>query len=287
MSVSSLSLDGKILHLIDTPSFDETCMFDVDALKQISLWLGVSYKKEKILLTGVIYLQRITDYYVGTKAAKNLQMLKYLCGKDSFASIVLATTMWDKTSTEDGSRREYGLASSPEAFSPLIRKGSIMVRYTNNISSAISVIAMLVNQRKPTLLRIQSEIMNQGLVLNQTEAGRFLCVEMNQQQTLFQRQHQETQQDLEFALSRGDQTLVDKLIERQDRLQQKIDLIQRAQDELKVNLAGLSKEQDARLRYFETTYSNQIAVTADESAQPKQPQYSENLSGKLTSFLGK
>lgn len=49
---------GLRVHLIDTPGFDDTNKKDVEVLRDIAGWLGVTYKK-KILLSGLIYLHPI------------------------------------------------------------------------------------------------------------------------------------------------------------------------------------------------------------------------------------
>ena len=73
--------------MIDTPGFDDTFKPDIEVLKTAATWLSEAYQKD-LLLTGIIYLHRITDPKMGGTARKDLMMFKKLCGEDSFSNVV-------------------------------------------------------------------------------------------------------------------------------------------------------------------------------------------------------
>jgi hypothetical protein len=90
--------DGKnntdiLVHLIDTPGFDDTNKNDAEVLKDIANWLNTTYQNET-LLSGVLYLHRISDSRMQGSAKRNLLMFMQLCGPHCYQNVMLATTMW-------------------------------------------------------------------------------------------------------------------------------------------------------------------------------------------------
>jgi hypothetical protein len=81
------------VHLIDTPGFDDTNRKDTEVLKDIANWLSTRYQ-EKTLLSGVLYLHRITDPKMQGSAKRNLLMFMQLCGAHCYQNVMLVTTMW-------------------------------------------------------------------------------------------------------------------------------------------------------------------------------------------------
>ena len=102
MEVVPCSLgEGEVIYLVDTPGFDDSERSDTEILLEITAWLSEAHK-EKLKLSGIIYLHRIPDLRVGGAAVANLQMFRGLCGDSNLESVVLATTMWDQTDKEKG-----------------------------------------------------------------------------------------------------------------------------------------------------------------------------------------
>src|SRR5207249_2436104 len=101
----------RSLILIDTPGFDDTYKSDTEVLREIAGYLSVAYSN-KVKLTGIIYLHRITDPRIQGSAMRNLRMFKKLCGSDSLGKVVLATTWWGKVDAEIGANREKELTDT-------------------------------------------------------------------------------------------------------------------------------------------------------------------------------
>ena len=116
------------VHLIDTPGFDDTNKKDVEVLRDIAGWLGVTYKK-KILLSGLIYLHPISDNRLRGSALRNLFMFKKLCGPECLRGIVLATTMWGLVNPDDGDKRENQLRSTDDFWGEMEKGGSRVMRH--------------------------------------------------------------------------------------------------------------------------------------------------------------
>jgi len=164
-------LKGYRLVLVDTPGFDDNYTGDVEILGRIAQWLKTSYRKKQVL-GGVIYLHDIShDRFSGT-ARKNLDMFRYLCGKDALNKVVLGTTKWGRVTADDGDRRERELEDIH--WKPLIDKGSMVRRSKGDLESAWDVIDVLLCkliEGMDTGLEIQKEMADGKKSFTETKAA--------------------------------------------------------------------------------------------------------------------
>lgn len=171
--------------LVDTPGFDDTNRSDTEILSLIAQWMQASYETNT-LLSGMIYLYRISDPRMGRSSIKNLSMFRQLVGADNMENVLLTTTMWDKVSLEEGERREDDLIHGKGSFwGPMIASGSRPRRHHNTRQSALSLIQEIIDCNGPRLLKIQKE-MADGRSLIDTEAGKSI----NEEIIMLQKQHQ-------------------------------------------------------------------------------------------------
>jgi hypothetical protein len=159
------------VHLVDTPGFDDTRISDEDVLSNIAFWLNVSYAAN-VRLSGIVYLHPIHKVRMGGSAHKNLRMFKQLCGEESLSSVVLATSMWSKVSEEVGQRREKQLKENKDMWADMIRQGSVVFRHDDTQESAIKIIDFILHQRRTTVLSLQRQMNEEGMELEETDAGR-------------------------------------------------------------------------------------------------------------------
>jgi hypothetical protein len=87
-------MDGRAVELLDTPGFDDTSKSDTETLQSILTWLKISGKKDT-LLSGIIYLHRITDDRMTGSMMTNLKIVKELCGEQATKNIILVSTRWE------------------------------------------------------------------------------------------------------------------------------------------------------------------------------------------------
>lgn len=73
------------------------------------------FKQTDTLLSGIIYLHRISDIRMSGSSTKSLRMFRKLCGTENMSKVSLVTTMWDKVTPEEGARRERQL-DGPDGF---------------------------------------------------------------------------------------------------------------------------------------------------------------------------
>lgn len=105
--------------------------------------------------------------------------MRKLCGDDTLAHVVIATTMWSDVETELAEKRQRQLAASDAFFKPALDKGARLLRHANTVESAHSIIRELIGL-PPEPLQIQRETVEERKELVETHAGQDLKVVLNQ-----------------------------------------------------------------------------------------------------------
>lgn len=123
MTKYSFHHKGRLIHMIDTPGFNDTNRSDTDILREISYWLAESYSPNQ-KLAGIIYIHKIDDNRIGKSALTTLEMFRQLCGDNYLPNVVLATTMWSEHEADLPKQllREEELKVSHLFWAPLIEK---------------------------------------------------------------------------------------------------------------------------------------------------------------------
>ncbi|KAF2796478.1 hypothetical protein K505DRAFT_406338 [Melanomma pulvis-pyrius CBS 109.77] len=240
---------GKKIYLVDTPGFDDSTRTDSEILREVALWLNAAHKS-KLKLTGLILLHRIIDVRVGGSGVRNIKMFKKLCGDDTLASVVLATTMWDyNTNEEVGNEREAQLHREPLLWKPMIEQGSKVYRQNNGRKSAMLIIQYLIDTKRPVTLDIQREMVDQKLQLGQTGAGSEVASEVEKAKRHYDKRLKDLEIQLQDALAKQDherrEEIEDAKLEFQSRLS-------RGQDELKRLQADTNDLQEEMKKRYET-----------------------------------
>ena len=126
-----------------------------------------------ILLTGLIYLHRISDRRVGGIARENFRLFRKICGASAMKNVFIVTTMWDDpTVTEQiGRAREQELQAKEIFYQPAIREGARMVRHQNGAESAKAIVSSLLDGRLAEELQMQYELVEERKTVPDTAAG--------------------------------------------------------------------------------------------------------------------
>ncbi|XP_006459451.1 hypothetical protein AGABI2DRAFT_191422 [Agaricus bisporus var. bisporus H97] len=169
--------------LVDTPGFDDTTRSDMQILQMISEWLQSMYKAD-VKLSGLIYLHRITDNRMAGSPYKNLRMFGELCGDVAMNQVFLVSTMWGKIKPEIGEAREQELKD--RFWEPLIKKGSSVERLSKTKSDeAWRIVNKLIEihdkKLKKEIVLLQEEMVDLGIKLNETQAGKTLYTSLQKQ----------------------------------------------------------------------------------------------------------
>jgi hypothetical protein len=221
---------GKIIYLVDTPGFDDSTRSDSEILREVALWLNEAHKA-KLKLTGLILLHRIIDVRVGGSGVRNIKMFKKLCGDDTLRSVVLATTMWDFNPNEEtGKARELELHRQPLLWKPMIDQGSKVFRQDNGLVSAMRIIQYLIDTRRPVILDIQREMVDQKMQLGQTGAGSEVATEVEKAKQYYDKRIKDLETELRDALSKQDHERREEIEDTKKEFQSKL---LKGQDELR------------------------------------------------------
>jgi len=163
-------MNGRRVHLVDTPGFDDTNVQDADILRVITMYLNTR-QNQKVRLSGIIYLHRISDRRVTGTASHNIRMFRGLVGEQTMRNVVLVTTMWDEVSPEEGAEREAELLGTDEFWGLMLDAGARFERYYHPIPDDGQRIVYSLLQNHPRTIQLQEE-MAQGTTLEDTTAGR-------------------------------------------------------------------------------------------------------------------
>jgi hypothetical protein len=240
------------VHLIDTPGFDDTNKKDVEVLRDIAGWLGVTYR-QKILLSGLIYLHPISDNRLRGSALRNLFMFKKLCGPDCLPGIVLATTMWGLVSAEDGIRRESQLRATNDFWGEMEKGGSRVMRHLRTKESAMTILSVILESRHPMLLKIQDEMINEGLGLEDTGAG----IKVNQDLIEADRKHKAELAALREDMKVADEASKREIAELMRKQQVEIEENEKQRKKLEINMAKLEEDRARDLKELQEQLAQQ------------------------------
>ena len=86
------------LFFVDTPGFDDSRQSDTVVLSDIVVCL-CAMQTRQIMLSGIIYLHRITDDRVVGTSMRSLRMLQNLIGTHRMANVLLVSTRWEEVRT--------------------------------------------------------------------------------------------------------------------------------------------------------------------------------------------
>ncbi|KAI8953229.1 hypothetical protein F4801DRAFT_144341 [Xylaria longipes] len=188
-------LHGRDVYLIDTPGFDNTNKEDVEVLTAVAHYLSVSYANN-VSVNGILYFHRISDTRIGSSTRHNLEMMRALCGEDSFENVAVVTTMWGSNHSEIelAKQRSREQELRDIYLCDMIEKGSQIVRHDrcNTLSerhtSAKNILTRTAEQWKDTqvTLQIQHEMVNLNMTLKETSAGRVLEVYIREHQSSYE-----------------------------------------------------------------------------------------------------
>jgi hypothetical protein len=146
-------------------------------------------RRDGALVGGVLYLHDISAKRFTGTARQNLLMFSRLCGYDAMPKTVLVTTNWpsDRNAVLEGREEQM----KGEHWNTLVEKGLHVRRFQRDRDSAWNIITHLL-QGMPSILlqrndadshldlQIQTELVNRGMAIPETEAGQELRYTLKQ-----------------------------------------------------------------------------------------------------------
>lgn len=245
-------------------------------LREIASWLTLSYSN-KVLLSGIIYLHRITDIRMQGSAKKNLLMFKKLCGDEALRKVVLTTTMWDKVPQHEAEDREQQLVEVPEFWGFMVSKGSTVYRHDNTVASAIGIIEELVRGNSTVTLDLQNQMVNQKHNLRDTAAGRELESELIRERQKWALELKDTQEQMREAIRLRDQESEQALREFKDEITTRMRRLEIENERLYIDNERLS---NARIEKLEKALEKQSKAHVNEVTNLQQDNFEPHKPSK-------
>ncbi|KIV97508.1 hypothetical protein, variant [Exophiala mesophila] len=236
---------GRTVYLVDTPGFDDTTRSDAEVLKDISYILAAMFAAD-FRLAGLIYLHRISDARMPGSAVKNLRMFQALCGESNYRHVVLATTMWAESEGSDARNvQNQRLRELQDTYwADMIQSGSMVMKHDGHESSALEIIRTLTARAEPPItLAIQRQLVDDGLTLDETDAGKVVFEEVIAAKRKFELELAELQESLEEAEQDDDQEGIENLRTERAALETEARRRERDGDSLGVDIRQLAWEQ--------------------------------------------
>lgn len=183
-------------------------MSDTEVLQMIADYLAAAYKQE-VKLSGIIYLHPISDNRVTHHTTKNLDMFRKLTGEKNLKNVILATSMWDKVTLDEGIRREDELKG--KFWKILTVMGAKTARHEDTAESARKIASMLLGN-KPFYLQLQEEMGKDNKALRDTAAGKEVMIELVRMKEEHQRELAEME-NLIKSSAKESETVIEALSE--------------------------------------------------------------------------
>jgi myosin heavy subunit len=238
---------GRVGYLIDTPGFDDTTRSDTDILKEIVDVLNRLYTT-RICLTGLIYLHRITDVRMQGSAVKNLDMLRSLCGEDAFPNIALVSTMWQTLDDQRvGIEREAMLKSNERFWGGIWRDDNQVKRHSGDVKSAREIVSWLAHRESKVVLGVQRQMIDEGLMLGETTAGKYLRRDLNKLRERYEKEMEELKESLKEARQDNDTVTEELLLAQRKEFESKLSTAVADEQGLRVSSQDLQTEKSLEL----------------------------------------
>ncbi|KAI8634780.1 hypothetical protein F5Y19DRAFT_124749 [Xylariaceae sp. FL1651] len=264
----------RTVYLIDTPSFDNTGRSDTAVLRDVAAWLNDSYK-DKILLSGVLYLHRISDMRMQGSAAMNLAMFRKLCGDESLNKVMLVTTRWDEVPEVTAVNREKQLMDVDKFGGYMVKRGSVMRRHYNTVFTARSIVDELAGAGGEVILAIQDEMVNQKRDLSQTSAGQEIQGEIAAEKAKWTAARAELERDMEEARREHDRQRMEDISRARDDVTRRMEQRELELYGLKVSQQKLHEERVQKLEQLPKQQEGTKVRLTSEKQAVKQGQESQ------------
>ena len=271
------------LVLVDTPGFDDTNMSDFEILQSIAMWLEATYEKGQ-LLSGIVYLHRITNTRVAGSARRALHLFQRICGEDNYKNVILATTFWNCIAhcEEIGVDREQQLLSNEGFWKCMKEKGAQTTRLARDYKTMLPALIEMAAKPKVTL-GIQHEL-NEGCSLERTMAGLFIKDNVAHLETEHERKTTQMQEDFNKRLQEqqgrrdaarrlAGQTALTNLANKEKSdltvLERDRQAMQQKIEAFRLNQRVKEAELAAKLREHEALEAERVRVREHEEAQAR------------------
>jgi hypothetical protein len=254
-------LRGKRVVLVDTPGFDDQNRSDAEVLSTVAAFMKSAYEQQ-ILLSGIIYLHRITDTRVTGSGLRNLNMFKEVCGDNFYSNVALATTMWENLSQDQhsnrlGQLREQQLLEESKFWKLMVRKGSQVFRHANNRDSALVIVSRLVCLQSKAATLLQREMVDLHKDVLDTGAGMVVEKDLLEERAKYRKEIEQREELHRQALTDKEYEWAQIIQEEKAVFQADLNKAEKNLGQLKASNETLVKEVAEKYRKWEEESSEQ------------------------------
>ena len=243
-----MAFEGKNVFLIDTPGFNDSSVCDVDILNDLAAWLAKAYK-DNVRLNGLIYLHGIQDPRMTGSDRMHLNVFKQLTGLENMSHVVLATSFWDVIKNPaTGEGRENELLTRKEFWKAMKDAGAEVMRFKNDLATAMEMVRYIVNKNEKTVLKIQKEMETDKKSVRNTQAGQTLEENIDDKVKEAEKKITKHYAELEQALREENQQKAKDALDAQDKLNAQIKEFNQTKDKLDVTRDELLQQKDAEIK---------------------------------------
>ena len=157
------------VHMLAFPGL-EKAYTGHKVLKDIAYALCSTYAKN-MRLSGILYLHRSTSSTFNSTYWRSLDVLKALCGPQSFQAITFVAISWEQIDEPTSSTRENELKNTEFIWGSPVPNGSCTEMSFANRDSAIAIIEPIIKRQKTFVLDLQKQFVDEGLDLGETVMG--------------------------------------------------------------------------------------------------------------------
>ena len=220
-------------------------------------------------LAGVLYFHRISDVRMSGTPRRNFKMFQELCGENALKNVVVVTNMWGGVDPELGAEREVELMTKGIFFKSVLDRGGQMARHDNTASSARDILRRIVRNR-PLPLHIQKELVVEGKGLHETNAGKELDRELNEQIGKYEEEMRRLEEEMRQAIEDKDEEMKQELQAEAKRRQEQTE---RLENDVRRMTSDFKNQKDAlEARLLEV---QEARLEADRAATQLQEQISQ------------
>ena len=133
-------------------------------------------------------------------------MFRELCGDNALKNVVIVTNMWGRVDPQLGEAHEAELRAKDTLFKPILDKGGQMARHDNTASSARDILRRILCNH-PLPLHIQEELVDEGKGLHETNAGKELNQELNEQIRKHKEEMRKLEEEMRQAIENKDEEM--------------------------------------------------------------------------------
>ena len=195
-------------------------------------------------LAGVIYVHRISDDRFGGLAVKNFRMFRELCGEKTLKNVILMTNMWGRVTSQQGADREEQL--KVDFFKAAIDKGAQICRHNNTPKSARAILRTIL-KNKPSVLKIQRELIDEHMDIGQTGAGAELNREIREVVERYQNDIRELEENMRKALEEKDEESREEMEMEKARLQGEMEKVRKESEQMASQFDEARREMEERI----------------------------------------